>query len=167
MLPRLASHGTPMLMRLIDKKIDPAVWIHLVSRDDVLSAARRLVAAYPDKNSLPPLFGVPFNVKDSIDIAGLETTTACPPLAYVASKSARCYELVADQGTLLHMSFSICDVLLAYFASTVTDIICRRIALRQGQPRSVGHWTQWLQKSIRYNAFCIQRQTHLRRELER
>lgn len=84
---------------LKDKNVDPAVWIHLVSRDDVLNAARKLVITYPDKNRLPPLFGVPFNVKDSIDIAGLETTTACPPLAYVASKSARCYELVGNQGT--------------------------------------------------------------------
>jgi hypothetical protein len=57
------------------------------------------MTTYPDKSRFPPLFGVPFNVKDSIDIAGLETTTACPPLAYVASKSAKCYELVTDQGT--------------------------------------------------------------------
>jgi allophanate hydrolase len=86
---------------LADQKIDPAVWIHLVSRDDVLNAARKLAVQYPDKTRLPPLFGVPFNVKDSIDIAGLETTTACPPLAYVASKSAKCYELVMNQGALL------------------------------------------------------------------
>lgn len=86
---------------MADKKIDPAVWIHLVSREDVLEAARKLAVQYPDKTRLPPLFGVPFNVKDSIDIAGLETTTACPPLAYVASKSAKCYELVMKQGALL------------------------------------------------------------------
>ena len=107
----LACCYTLMLTRFTDKKIDPAVWIHIVSRDDVLSAARKLVATYPDKNRLPPLFGVPFNVKDSIDIAGLETTTACPPIAYVASKSAKCYELVADQGMLLRRCSSKCCVL--------------------------------------------------------
>lgn len=83
-----------------------------MSRDDVLRAARKLVITYPDKTRLPPLFGVPFNVKDSIDIAGLETTTACLPLAYVASKSAKCYELVVDQGTLDCYAFSDMPTLL-------------------------------------------------------
>jgi Asp-tRNA(Asn)/Glu-tRNA(Gln) amidotransferase A subunit family amidase len=81
-------------------KQDPAVWIHLEPKDRVLDAARSLSEKYPDKNCLPPLFGIPFNVKDSIDVAGLPTTTACPPLAHIPSKSARCYELVMTQGGL-------------------------------------------------------------------
>jgi allophanate hydrolase len=79
---------------------DPAVWIHLEPRDRVLDAARNLSQKYPNKSYLPPLFGVPFNVKDSIDVAGLPTTTACPPLAHIPSESARCYELVMVQGAL-------------------------------------------------------------------
>lgn len=82
------------------EKQDPAVWIHLEPKDRVLEAARSLCEKYPDKHCLPPLFGVPFNVKDSIDVAGLRTTTACPPLAHISSKSARCYELVVAQGAL-------------------------------------------------------------------
>lgn len=79
---------------------DPAVWIHLEPKDRVLNAARSLSEKYPDKHSLPPLFGIPFNVKDSIDVAGLPTTTACPPLAHIPSTSARCYELIVAQGAL-------------------------------------------------------------------
>jgi allophanate hydrolase len=82
------------------KMQDPAVWIYLESKDRVLDAARSLCEKYPDKHCLPPFFGIPFNVKDSIDIAGLPTTTACPPLAHIPSKSARCYELVMAQGAL-------------------------------------------------------------------
>lgn len=81
-------------------RIDPAVWIKRESRESVLESARKLLELYPDKNSLPPLFGVPFTVKDSIDVQGVETTTACPPLAYVASKSAVVFQKVMSQGAL-------------------------------------------------------------------
>ena len=82
------------------KSIDPAVWIRLESRDAVLEATRELVAQFPDKTRLPPLFGVPFSVKDSIDVAGIPTTTACAPLAHVPPQSARCFGLVMQQGAL-------------------------------------------------------------------
>ncbi|KAF2872036.1 amidase signature domain-containing protein [Massariosphaeria phaeospora] len=98
---------SPMAMveSLYDKieayqKVDPAVWIHLESRDSALEAAKRLAASYHDRNALPPLFGVPFSVKDSIDIAGLPTTTACPPLAHVPSASAVVYDKVISVGAL-------------------------------------------------------------------
>jgi nicotinamidase-related amidase len=90
------------LFQRIEKydKIDAAVWIKRESRDAVLEQARRLMDQYPDRNARPPLFGVPFTVKDSIDVEGIETTTACPPLAYVASKSAKVYQEVVAQGAL-------------------------------------------------------------------
>ncbi|KIX96955.1 uncharacterized protein Z520_07069 [Fonsecaea multimorphosa CBS 102226] len=80
--------------------IDPAVWIRRESREAVLDQARRLLELYPDKNARPALFGVPFTVKDSIDVQGIETTTACPPLAFVATKSAMCYQKVVGQGAI-------------------------------------------------------------------
>ncbi|KAF2687404.1 amidase signature enzyme [Lentithecium fluviatile CBS 122367] len=82
------------------QKTDPAVWIHLESRDNVISAAKALAAKYSDRKALPPLFGIPFSVKDSIDVAGLQTTTACPPLAHVASTSAVVYDRVVSEGAL-------------------------------------------------------------------
>ena len=82
------------------QKRDPAVWILLESKDSALERARDLTNRWPDRRRLPPLFGVPFSVKDSIDIAGLPTTTACPPLAHVPSKSAPAYEHVIEQGAI-------------------------------------------------------------------
>ena len=76
------------------------VWIHLESKDAVLEAAKALVTKYPDKAALPPLFGVPFSVKDSLDIAGLPTTTACPPLTHMATLSSPVYEKVIEEGAL-------------------------------------------------------------------
>ena len=60
---------------------DKAVWITLVSRDDALEKARQLVQRYPNAADRPPLFGIPFSVKDSIDIANMPTTLACPSYA--------------------------------------------------------------------------------------
>ena len=86
----------------IDKysKIDPAVWIYQEPGPLVLERARQLQTKWSNLNALPPLFGVPFSVKDSIDIAGLPTTTACPPLTHVPSKSARSYDILLSQGAI-------------------------------------------------------------------
>ena len=80
--------------------IDPAVWIHRVPNDEVFEQVRQLQIKWPDSNVLPPLFGVPFSVKDSIDVAGIPTTTACPPLAHIPSKSATSYEILISQGAI-------------------------------------------------------------------
>lgn len=80
--------------------VDAAVWIHMESKDSTLQRARELMSKWPDRKRLPPLFGVPFSVKDSIDIAGLPTTTACPPLARVPSKSAPAYGRCIEQGAI-------------------------------------------------------------------
>ena len=40
-----------------------------------------------DPNSLP-LFGVPFAIKDDIDLAGIPTTAACPDFSYTPQRSA-------------------------------------------------------------------------------
>ena len=40
------------------------------------------------------LYGIPFAVKDNIDVAGLPTTCACPEFAYVAERSATVVELL-------------------------------------------------------------------------
>lgn len=82
------------------QKLDPAVWIHLLPRQTILDAARELVSRFPDSGRIPPLYGVPFNVKDSINVAGIPTTTACPPLSHIPAASARCYDLVVEQGAL-------------------------------------------------------------------
>lgn len=55
--------------------VDKGVWIHLVKKDDAIEAAKALAAKYPNRGALPPLFGIPFSIKDSLDIAGLPTTT--------------------------------------------------------------------------------------------
>jgi allophanate hydrolase len=81
-------------------KIDPAVWIHLQPLEAIVEAATKLQAQFPDRARLPPLYGIPFSIKDSFDVRGLKTTTACPPLAFTAEESAVVYEKVIAAGAL-------------------------------------------------------------------
>jgi Asp-tRNA(Asn)/Glu-tRNA(Gln) amidotransferase A subunit family amidase len=79
---------------------DPAVWLHVIPHSDSLLRARELLALYPDPATRPPLFGIPFSVKDSIDIKGLPTTAACPAYAYVAEIDAPAYATLIKAGCI-------------------------------------------------------------------
>jgi allophanate hydrolase len=66
---------------------DPAIFITVTPDDCLRAAARELMARAPRANSLP-LWGVPFAVKDNIDVSGLPTTAACPAYAYEPTEDA-------------------------------------------------------------------------------
>jgi allophanate hydrolase len=77
---------------------DPNVWIHLVPKEEALARARAL-GPYT-KDARLPLWGVPFAVKDNIDVAGLPTTAACPDFAYVPERSSPAVERLLAAGAL-------------------------------------------------------------------
>lgn len=77
---------------------EDGTWISLVDRDDVLARAASLDHARIEEL---PLFGIPFAVKDNIDVAGLETTAACPEFAYTAAESAPLVQRLIDAGAVL------------------------------------------------------------------
>jgi hypothetical protein len=45
-----------------------------------------------------PLYGVPFAIKDNIDLAGVPTTAGCPDYAYVPEWSAFVVQRLVDAG---------------------------------------------------------------------
>jgi allophanate hydrolase len=61
------------------------MFISLRPEAEALAEAEALEAAGPAGR---PLFGKVFAVKDNIDVAGLETTAACPAFAYRPQQSA-------------------------------------------------------------------------------
>lgn len=63
---------------------DPAIFIHLASAENLAAEATALGAFDQGR----PLWGVPFAVKDNIDVAGMPTTAACPDFAYDATCDA-------------------------------------------------------------------------------
>ncbi len=48
-----------------------------------------------------PLWGVPFAVKDNIDVAGLPTTAACPAFAYTPTQHASTVQRLIDAGAIV------------------------------------------------------------------
>ncbi len=64
---------------------DDHVWIHRTSDEEIAAYVRALDGK--DAATLP-LYGVPFAIKDNIDLAGAATTIACPAAAYTAEGSA-------------------------------------------------------------------------------
>lgn len=80
------------------KQNQPSTWIHLQSLDDVLLATAEILERWPDENDRPPLWGIPFSVKDSIDVAGIPTTVGCPAIAFIPSTSASIYQKCIDAG---------------------------------------------------------------------
>jgi len=70
---------------------DNPVWIHRVPRSAALEQAQAASG---------PLAGMPFAVKDNIDVAGLPTTAACPAYAYVPPVSAVAVQKLLDAGAV-------------------------------------------------------------------
>jgi allophanate hydrolase len=66
-----------------------------------LLAAARVLDERRARGEVMPLFGIPFAVKDNIDVAGLPTTAACPAYAYTATTSAPVVERLLEAGALL------------------------------------------------------------------
>jgi allophanate hydrolase len=62
-------------------------WIHVFPRDALLARAAELERDSGRAERLP-LYGVPFAVKDNIDVQNHPTTAACPAYRYVATESA-------------------------------------------------------------------------------
>ena len=77
--------------------VQPQIWISRASREDVLAAARAVDARVAAGEDLP-LAGVPFAVKDNIDVAGFETTAACPAFAYAPESDAGVIERLLAAG---------------------------------------------------------------------
>src|SRR5580700_1294381 len=83
---------------------DPALWISRTSEIAVRSRGRELDAMAVSDPALIeslPLFGVPFAVKDNIDVAALPTTAACPAFAYVPGSTAFAVQRLLDAGAIL------------------------------------------------------------------
>lgn len=79
--------------------VQPQAWISRFTRAEALALARAVDARVAAGEDLP-LAGVPFAVKDNIDVAGLETTAACPDFAYRPARHAEVVQRLCDAGAV-------------------------------------------------------------------
>jgi allophanate hydrolase len=76
---------------------DGGIFIHSLPLDALLERARALPPFDPEAF---PLWGLPFVIKDNIDLAGVPTTAACPEFAYVPAASATAVRLLLAAGAI-------------------------------------------------------------------
>jgi allophanate hydrolase len=75
------------------------VWISLLDEAALAERLARLDARREAGEALP-LYGIPFAVKDNIDVAGLPTTAGCPAFAYQPQRSAAVIERLEAAGAV-------------------------------------------------------------------
>ncbi|MGR4865886.1 allophanate hydrolase [Caulobacter sp. LARHSG274] len=80
--------------------VQPQAWILRLPPEAVLAQARAVEARVAAGEALP-LAGVPFAVKDNIDVADWPTSAACPAFAYVPARSATVVERLVAAGAVL------------------------------------------------------------------
>lgn len=73
------------------------VWITPPDPERLEPYLRRLESTNPAE---APLWGVPFAVKDNIDVAGMPTTAACPAFSYVPERNAVAVERLVAAGAV-------------------------------------------------------------------
>lgn len=98
-LQRLYASGeaTPVdIIREVYRRIreigERPIWITLRDEEEAIVAARAAKG---------PLAGMPFAVKDNIDVAGLPTTCACPAFAFTPAQSATVVQRLVDAGAIV------------------------------------------------------------------
>jgi allophanate hydrolase len=73
------------------------VWIHKLPLESLRQYARKV----EEKGmGALPLYGIPFAIKDNIDLAGVPTTAACPVFAYTPQCSATVVQRLIEAGAI-------------------------------------------------------------------
>ena len=73
------------------------IWIHLLTEEEQAVWLEQL--SQKDLES-HPLWGIPFAIKDNIDLAGIPTTAGCAEFAYTPKASAKVVQQLIDAGAI-------------------------------------------------------------------
>ncbi|MFF7706604.1 allophanate hydrolase [Pseudomonas sp. NPDC007930] len=99
----LSGEGTPRslisALRAEAEALNPAfkLFIHLLSEAELAPYFSALDGHSP---ASLPLYGVPFAIKDNIDLAGIPTSAACPAFAYTPERSATVVQRLIELGAV-------------------------------------------------------------------
>jgi allophanate hydrolase len=85
-----------ILLRCEDYASDN-LWIQLLSKQQLMAYADTLTNKPIDDH---PLWGIPFAIKDNIDLAGVPTTAGCPDYAYTPEQNAFVVEQLINAGAI-------------------------------------------------------------------
>jgi allophanate hydrolase len=86
-----------LALQRADQAVQRHVWITRLSREQLLRYARAVEQRSIDEL---PLYGIPFVIKDNIDLAGVPTTAGCAEYSYVPAKSSAVVQSLLDAGAI-------------------------------------------------------------------
>lgn len=85
-------------VRRLEKIGDKGIYLHVCDTMELSAALEELGSFDPVKK---PLWGIPFAVKDNIDVAGLPTTAACEEFRYIAERDAYVVSRLKQAGAIV------------------------------------------------------------------
>ncbi len=80
-----------------DEYSDHAIWIRQLSKQEIQPYLDRLSTS---SVSELPLYGIPFAIKDNIDLAGIPTTAACVEFSYKPTEHAHVVDKLINAGAI-------------------------------------------------------------------
>ncbi len=80
---------------------DDNAWLTIANDAQLSAQLDALMPVYRNNPEALPLFGIPFAVKDNVDVAGWPTTAACPAFAYVAEEDATAVARLKAAGAIV------------------------------------------------------------------
>lgn len=81
--------------------IEDNAWLMIASETQLQAQWDALIPRYRDNPDALPLFGIPFAVKDNVDVAGWPTTAACPAFEYIAKRDATAVARLKAAGAMV------------------------------------------------------------------
>ena len=85
------------VLKRSEEFVEHNIWIHQLTLDELDPYLKNLENHGVDEL---PLYGIPFAIKDNIDLAGVPTTAACSVFEYVPEKSAFVVEQLIKAGAI-------------------------------------------------------------------
>jgi allophanate hydrolase len=85
------------VLQKIEQTRDYNIWIYTLSEEELSPYLKNLDNKNPKDL---PLYGIPFAIKDNIDLVGIPTTAACPEFSYIPRKSAFVVEKLIEAGAI-------------------------------------------------------------------
>ncbi|QHQ15470.1 allophanate hydrolase [Pectobacterium parmentieri] len=95
------SVGETLSSLLASLSADDPAWIVLATPELIEVQIAALLPRYRENPDALSLFGVPFAVKDNIDVAGWPTSAACPAFTYLADKDATAVAKLKAAGAIV------------------------------------------------------------------
>ncbi|UPQ70784.1 allophanate hydrolase [Kluyvera ascorbata] len=102
---QISQDSESVLTRLLEHintfPAEDNAWLMIANEAQLKAQLAVLTPLYQNNPDALPLFGIPFAVKDNVDVAGWPTTAACPAFEYIAEQDATAVARLKAAGAIV------------------------------------------------------------------